>query len=99
MGKYFSERAAEFKPQETSVPAGPLALPDAGPRPVHSQGLATQPVSQQLTFTANMPITVQGSVDAPNQLTQQLEEAVRRVMQDLQRQAYNAQLADHPNPF
>ncbi|SEP74941.1 hypothetical protein SAMN05216230_101382 [Pseudomonas soli] len=99
VGKYFSERAAEFKPQETSVPAGPLALPDAGPRPVHSQGLATQPVSQQLTFTANMPITVQGSVDAPNQLTQQLEEAVRRVMQDLQRQAYNAQLADHPNPF
>jgi len=99
VGKYFSERAAEFKPQETSVPVGPLALPDAGPRPAQSQGLATQPVSQQLTFTANMPITVQGSVDSPNQLTQQLEEAVRRVMQDLQRQAYNAQLADHPNPF
>jgi len=99
-GKSLPERVTESGPAApVSVPPAPMALPDAGPRPTQGLGATTQPITQQFTFTANMPITVHGSVDAPNQLTVQLEETVRRVMQDLQRQAYNAQLADHPNSF
>ncbi|MDR2306134.1 MAG: hypothetical protein LBE53_02900 [Paucimonas sp.] len=80
-----------------AVPQPVLSLPELEARP---QGNATgQSISQQITFNANVPVTVQGSVDAPNLLAQELEAAVRRVMLDLQRQAYNAQLADHPNPF
>ncbi|MDH0300576.1 MULTISPECIES: hypothetical protein [unclassified Pseudomonas] len=99
VSKYFSERAAEFGAITlANVPPAPVTLPEAM-QPPANRGMPAQPTTQQFTFTANMPITVQGSVDAPNQLAQQLEESVRRVMQDLQRQAYNAQLADHPNAF
>lgn len=100
MGKYFSGQADGLRPSATAaVPPAPLALPAVGPGPAKPDSSPPVPVNQQLTFTANIPITVQGSVDAPNQLAQQLEEAVKRVMQDLQKQAYNAQLADHPQPF
>lgn len=86
--------------------ASPGQLPGAGARSDAPDALrqpaeavpAAQP-GQQLIFTANMPITVQGSVDAPNQLAQQLEQTVRRVMLDLHRQAYSAQHADQPQPF
>lgn len=99
-GRYLPEHMAEPGPaSQLSVPPAPVVLPDAGPRPMQGQGSTAPPITQQLTFTANIPITVQGSVDAPNQLSLQLEEAVRRVMQDLQRQAYHAQLPDHPNSF
>lgn len=98
-GEVIDEQVGTRMARQLLSPTAPLRLPEADPSPAQGQGATAQPVTQQFTFTANMPITVQGSIDAPNQLAQQLEEAVRRVMQDLHRQAYNAQLADHPNAF
>ncbi|WP_150132780.1 hypothetical protein [Pseudomonas oryziphila] len=81
------------------LPPAPMVLPDVASIPTASQGVTTQPTPQQLTFTANMPITVQGRVDAPNLLTEQLEAAVKRVMEDLFKRAPSTQMYDPAHAY
>ncbi|WP_194790108.1 hypothetical protein [Pseudomonas sp. UFMG81] len=81
-------------PAQVHLPPGPTVLPEVAQPPSQPSAVTPPPAPQQLTFTANMPITVQGRVDSPNLLAEQLEETIKRVMLDLQRQAYNAQMTD-----
>ena len=53
-------------------------------------------VNQQFTFTSNMPVTFNNSLDDPSVL-QQLEMIARRQLEELMRQARPAQLADPPH--
>ncbi|QHG66584.1 hypothetical protein [Pseudomonas putida] len=54
-------------------------------------------INQQFTFTANMPVTFNNSLDDPTTL-QQLEAIARRMLEDLMRQARSVQMADQPQP-
>lgn len=56
-----------------------------------------QQLSQQFTFTPNMPITVQGSVSDPMLLAQNLQAMVRREFEELMRMATARQLSDIPH--
>lgn len=72
----------------------PLATLGNAPVPQLNQ---PQQVSQQFTFTPSMPITVQGSVSDPMQLTQNLQAMVRREFEELMRMATARQLSDIPH--
>ncbi len=72
----------------------PSTLANAGP--ALSQ---PQQVSQQFTFTPNMPITVQGSVTDPMLLAQNLQAMVRRELEELMRMATSRQLSDVPHVY
>lgn len=68
-------------------PEGPNPTVPATPAPVYNQ---------QFTFTANMPVTVNNSLDDPLTL-QHLEAIARRQLEELMRQARSVQLADTPH--
>lgn len=68
----------------TDQALSPVARPAASP----------PPVTQQITFAPNMPITVQGSVTDPTQLATNIEPIIRRQFLELTRQASMRQLAD-----
>lgn len=70
----------------------PPTLASAGPAPAQPQQ-----VTQQFTFTPNMPITVQGSVTDPVLLAQNLQAMVRRELEELMRMATSRQLSDVPH--
>lgn len=53
-----------------------------------------QPITQQITFAPNMPITVQGSVADSAELARNIEPIVRRQFDEIARMAANRQLAD-----
>ncbi|WP_313455888.1 hypothetical protein [Pseudomonas sp.] len=83
-----------------SAAAGTDALPAYAPAlPASNQSLPTHPptINQQFTFTANMPVTFNNSLDDPGTV-QQLEATVRRVLDDLMRQARSVQMVDQPQP-
>ncbi|HCV40597.1 MAG TPA: hypothetical protein DGQ94_18165, partial [Pseudomonas sp.] len=70
--------------------------------PIGTSGQTAQPVApptinQQFTFTANMPVTFNNSLDDPTTL-QQLEAIARRMLEDLMRQARSVQMTDQPQP-
>ncbi|MFJ4346875.1 hypothetical protein [Pseudomonas sp. NPDC089401] len=86
----------------------PGATPDAERSPAQaarpadnpaqqSQAVVPPVVNQQFTFTANMPVTFNNSLDDPTTL-QQLEAIARRMLDDLMRQARSVQMADQPQP-
>ncbi|CAM4057601.1 hypothetical protein CCOS865_04405 [Pseudomonas reidholzensis] len=54
------------------------------------------PINQQFTFTANMPVTVNNSLDDPVTL-QRLEAIARRQLEELMRQARSVQLLETPH--
>ncbi|BBH44773.1 hypothetical protein [Pseudomonas sp. KU43P] len=62
-----------------------------------SQAEAPPVINQQFTFTANMPVTFNNSLNDPT-TRQQLEAITRRVLDDLMRQARSVQMADQPQP-
>ncbi|MGO0632432.1 hypothetical protein ACTORR_20790 [Pseudomonas sp. SAR267] len=75
---------------------------DVSAPPIGMAGQTAQPVApptinQQFTFTANMPVTFNNSLDDPTTL-QQLEAIARRMLEDLMRQARSVQMADQPQP-
>ncbi len=72
----------------------PSTLANAGPALAQPQQ-----VSQQFTFTPNMPITVQGSVTDPMLLAQNLQAMVRRELEELMRMATSRQLSDVPHVY
>lgn len=72
----------------------PPALAKASP-----ERAQPQQISQQFTFTPNMPITVQGSVTDPMLLAQNLQAMVRRELEELMRMATSRQLSDVPHVY
>lgn len=72
--------------QPTALASLPPAIPLASVQPA--------PITQQITFAPNMPITVQGSVTDPAQLALDIEPIVRRQFDEMTRMAANRQLAD-----
>ncbi|WP_422417082.1 hypothetical protein [Pseudomonas sp. GZD-222] len=72
----------------------PSTLANAGPALAQPQQ-----ISQQFTFTPNMPITVQGSVTDPMLLAQNLQAMVRRELEELMRMATSRQLSDVPHVY
>lgn len=87
-----AEPASKGQPQalgETarSLPAGAAAeVPVAASAP-------PMPANQQFTFTANMPVTFNNSLDDPS-VIQQLEQIARRTLTDLMARAQSAQMVD-----
>ncbi|CAB5523926.1 Uncharacterised protein [Pseudomonas putida] len=71
-----------------TLPASPAASP--------TQPTPPTTINQQFTFTSNMPVTFNNSLDDPSVL-QQLEMIARRQLEELMRQARSAQLADTPH--
>ncbi|QXH45759.1 hypothetical protein KSS93_23255 [Pseudomonas xanthosomatis] len=71
--------------------ASAVTAPAAAP-PV-SAATAPLPANQQFTFTANMPVTFNNSLDDPS-VIQQLEQIARRTLTDLMERAKSAQLTD-----
>jgi hypothetical protein len=70
-----------------SLPAGAAAeVPVAASAP-------PTPANQQFTFTANMPVTFNNSLDDPS-VIQQLEQIARRTLTDLMARAQSAQMVD-----
>lgn len=79
---------------QVTVPATSSRLPeDVSPPPVAVNATAQAVVSQPLNFTTHIPITVQGPAVDHDQLTLDLEAAVRSVLEKRQR-AEEARLAD-----
>nr|WP_225776647.1 hypothetical protein [Pseudomonas sp. Marseille-Q3773] len=62
-----------------------------------SSAVSPPAINQQFTFTANMPVTFNNSLDDPTTL-QQLEAIARRMLDDLMRQARSVQMVDQPQP-
>ncbi|PVZ31252.1 hypothetical protein [Pseudomonas sp. CC120222-01a] len=89
------------RPDSVNSPAQATRAQDsAGPAATSTQQLlaAVSPtINQQFTFTANMPVTFNNSLDDPTTL-QQLETIARRMLEDLMRQARSVQMADQPQP-
>ncbi|MFJ4154179.1 hypothetical protein ACIPZF_05150 [Pseudomonas sp. NPDC089752] len=79
--------------QESAAEPASQAIASGQP----SQPVIQPTVNQQFTFTANMPVTFNNSLDDPTTL-QQLEAIARRVLDDLMRQARSVQMADQPYP-
>ncbi|WP_085675637.1 MULTISPECIES: hypothetical protein [unclassified Pseudomonas] len=91
--------ATDSPPVQAARPAegaGAPALPPATSAQ-QSQAAASPTINQQFTFTANMPVTFNNSLDDPTTL-QQLEAIARRVFDDLMRQARSVQMVDQPLP-
>ncbi|PWB34621.1 hypothetical protein DCO48_05615 [Pseudomonas sp. SDI] len=80
------------------APASPAEqrLPGLSQAAAASQQLPAQ-VTQQFTFTPNMPITVQGSVPDVGLFTQDLQAMIRRQFEEMMRMATSRQLADAPH--
>lgn len=87
---------AAGKPAVGELNASPA--PPQSPAPPAAMSPTTPPatVNQQFTFTSNMPVTFNNSLDDPSVL-QQLEMIARRQLEELMRQARPAQLADPPH--
>lgn len=73
--------------EQPSIPATTVPIPATSPRP---------PINQQFTFTANMPLTLNTTLDDPSVL-QQMEAIARRTLSELMERAQSVQLADTPH--
>lgn len=73
--------------EQPSIPATTVPTPATSPRP---------PINQQFTFTANMPLTLNTTLDDPSVL-QQMEAIARRTLSELMDRAQSVQLADTPH--
>lgn len=73
--------------EQPSIPATTVPTPATSPRP---------PINQQFTFTANMPLTLNTTLDDPSVL-QQMEAIARRTLSELMERAQSVQLADTPH--
>ncbi|MFJ4444185.1 hypothetical protein ACIPZ8_19110 [Pseudomonas sp. NPDC089422] len=89
------------RPDAVDAPAQANRIQEsAGPPATSTQqsAAAVSPtINQQFTFTANMPVTFNNSLDDPTTL-QQLEAIARRMLEDLMRQSRSVQMADQPQP-
>ncbi|MFG0633172.1 hypothetical protein [Pseudomonas sp. xss_2] len=80
-------RRLDTATEQPSIPASTVPTPATSPRP---------PINQQFTFTANMPLTLNTSLDDPSVL-QQMEAIARRTLSELMERAQSVQLADTPH--
>ena len=80
-------RRLDIATEQPSIPATTVSTPATSPRP---------PINQQFTFTANMPLTLNTTLDDPSVL-QQMEAIARRTLSELMERAQSVQLADTPH--
>lgn len=80
-------RRLDIATEQPSIPATTVPTPATSPRP---------PINQQFTFTANMPLTLNTTLDDPSVL-QQMEAIARRTLSELMERAQSVQLADTPH--
>jgi len=80
-------RRLDTATEQPSIPATTVPTPATSPRP---------PINQQFTFTANMPLTLNTTLDDPSVL-QQMEAIARRTLSELMERAQSVQLADTPH--
>ncbi|MFJ3447726.1 hypothetical protein ACIPM0_05780 [Pseudomonas sichuanensis] len=90
--------STEHLPDKPGLGEVARALPVTPVQPISSapavQSAATPaPLNQQFTFTANMPVTFNNSLNDPS-VIQQLEQIARRTLTDLMARAQPAQMVD-----
>lgn len=84
--------------KERAVPPQSSVLPEPVAPSQASTAVAPSTAGQPISFTTNIPITLQGAAVAHDQLATDLELAVRRVLEERQR-ADEARLADPLRQF